>query len=325
MTARELVTDIQRFCVNDGPGFRTNVYLKGCPLRCRWCHNPETVSPRPEIYWKRRLCVQCGACLDACPRDAVEAPIPPEESNREGSRYYKIIADRCDGCMRCVEACLHGALETVGKPMTVEEILEEVLRDKPFYDNSGGGMTLSGGEPTQHPAFARELLRQARARGLHTCLDTNGFCGWETLEELAGLSDIVLFDLKHIDPHPHRAGTGVDNERILKNLERLCAAGKEIWVRIPVIPGFNDSRDVHARTAAFLAALPRPVARVDLLAFHNWCEDKYRWLGRAWPMGDTESLDPVFLEIPARVYREHGLKAHIGGSGFEGAGAALGA
>jgi len=325
MEATVLVTDIQRFCVNDGPGFRTNVYLKGCPLRCRWCHNPETVSQQPEIYWKRRLCVQCGACLDVCPRDAIEPPVPAEEAGREGSGYYKIHAERCDGCMKCVDACLTSALEVVGKPMTVEEILEEVLRDKPFYDNSGGGMTLSGGEPTFFPGFSRDLLREARARGVHTCMDTNGYCAWETLQELAGLADIVLYDLKHIDREPHREYTGAGNERILENLGRLSATGKEIWIRIPVIPGFNDDLDTHRRTAAFLASLPRPVARVDLLPFHNWCQDKYGWLGRRWPLADTESLDPVFLEVPARVYRECGLPACIGGSGFEGAKQAQGA
>ncbi|MBE0480797.1 MAG: glycyl-radical enzyme activating protein [Dehalococcoidia bacterium] len=192
MEEQVLVTNIQRFAVNDGPGFRTNVFLKGCPLRCTWCHNPETIAAYPELYWKKRLCVQCGACMEACPRDAINAPIPPEESQREESTYFKIVRERCDLCMRCVEACRHDALEIVGKPMTVEEILDEVERDTPFYSNSGGGMTLSGGEPALHARFASDLLEQARKRGLHNCLDTCGHCSWEVLQRLLENTDIVL-------------------------------------------------------------------------------------------------------------------------------------
>lgn len=317
MEGHVLVTDIQRFSVNDGPGFRTNVYLKGCPLRCTWCHNPETIDPRPEIYWKRRLCVQCGKCLDACPRDAIVPPIPPEEAQSEDSTYYKILLDRCDRCMQCVEVCLYDALEVVGRPMSTEEILNEVERDKPFYENSGGGMTLSGGEPTLHAGFAAQLLAGARARGIHVCLDTNGHCDWEVLLSLSELSDIVLFDLKHMDPEAHKRETGADNRLILQNLSRLSETGKEIWVRIPVIPGFNDAIDVHEQASAFLAGLPGRIARVDLLPFHNWCQDKYGWLGRNWEQGQTESLDPVFLEIHAEIYSVRGLETTIGGSGFE--------
>jgi len=324
MAHQVLVTDIQRFSVNDGPGFRTNVYLKGCPLRCAWCHNPETISPDPEIYWKARLCTQCGKCFDVCPRDAIEPPVPPEEARREDAAYYKINLDRCDRCMKCVEVCLHEALEIVGKPMTVEAILEEVERDKPFYDNSGGGMTLSGGEPTFHAAFSLELLEQAKQRGLHVCLDTNGYCAWEVLKDLSRFTDIVLFDLKHLDPESHRENTTAGNQVILENLTRLSEIGIEIWVRIPVVPNMNDTMAFHSRAADFLANLPGRIARIDLIPFHNWCQDKYRWLGRHWPLGDLPSLDTIFLEIPAGVYKEKGLATTIGGSGFENIGEALG-
>ena len=166
----ELFTDIQKFAVNDGPGFRTNVFIKGCPLKCAWCHNPETISPGKDLFWKSRLCVQCGVCLDACPRDAINAPIPPEEAQAEGSTYHKIIRDRCDLCMKCVDACRYGALEEVGRPMTIEEVLEEVEQDMLFYQNSGGGMTMSGGEPTMHSEFVGKLLVRAREKGIHICL-----------------------------------------------------------------------------------------------------------------------------------------------------------
>lgn len=312
-----LITDIQRFSVNDGPGFRTNVFLKGCPLRCAWCHNPETIAAHAEIYWKKRHCVQCGACLDACPEDAINPPIPPEESQREESTYHKIIRDRCNLCMKCVDACLYGALEIVGKPMTIEEILNEVESDRPFYDNSGGGMTLSGGEPTAHAEFAEKLLEGARQRGLHVCLDTSGYCNWGKLKCLIRYTDIVLFDVKHIDPAMHKEMTGVSNEVILKNLALLTELGVEIWVRVPVIPDFNDSIEFHTKAADLFLGLPGRIARIDLLPFHNWCQDKYRWLGIDWRFKDMEAMDPYVLEIMAESYRERGLNVTIGGSGFQ--------
>jgi pyruvate formate lyase activating enzyme len=317
MAEKVLITDIQRFSVNDGPGFRTNVYLKGCMMRCQWCHNPETIAAHPELYWKRHLCVQCGACLQACPRDAIRPPIPAAQAQQEGSTYYKVDRDRCDFCMKCVDACLYEALEIVGKPMTIGEILAEVEQDRPFYDNSGGGMTLTGGEPTLHAGFARMLIEGAKERGLHVCLDTNGCCDWQVLKTITEQVDIVLFDLKHVDPVLHKQWTGVSNELILENLGLLSETAKEIWVRIPVVPNYNDSIDLHNRTSYLLSRFGRGIVRVDLLPFHNWCQDKYRWLGRDWPLREVESLEPVFLEIPADIYRSRGFETTVGGSGFE--------
>ncbi len=320
MAERVLITDIQKFCVNDGPGFRTNVYVKGCPLRCAWCHNPETVDPRPELYWKRRLCAQCGECLSACPRDAILPPIQPALAQAEGSLYHKVDRRRCDRCMACVSACSWQALEPVGRPMTVPEILAVVEQDRPFYDHSGGGMTLTGGEPTLFPEFSAALLSGAKSLGLHNCLDTNGYCAWETLAGLLPLADIVLFDVKHLDPAAHQRMTGADNARILANLEKLSATGREVWVRVPVIPGFNDDIGFHKALARHLAGLPGRPARVDLLPFHNWCQDKYGWLGVEWPLAETEAMDPGVLEIHADLYRYAGLTSSIGGSGFESTG-----
>ncbi len=312
-----LVTDIQRYSVNDGPGFRTNVYLKGCPLQCVWCHNPETIAAAPDIFWKRRLCVQCGACLEVCEQDAINPPIPPEEAQREGSTYHKINRQRCNGCLKCIDVCRYDALAVSGTAMTVEEIMAEVEADRVFYETSGGGMTLGGGEPTAHAEFSRALLTEARNRGIHTCLDTNGFCSWETLAALLPVTDIVLFDLKQIDPERHRAATGADNRIILDNLRNLSETGREFWVRIPVVPGYNDDQPFHQAAARLLSELPHPPDRVDLLPFHNWCESKYDWLGQNWILKTTEALPPLFLEMPAEVYRKQGLTVTIGGSGFE--------
>ncbi|MCP4753504.1 MAG: glycyl-radical enzyme activating protein [Proteobacteria bacterium] len=312
-----LITNIQKFAVNDGPGIRTNVFIKGCPLRCEWCHNPETLHPYREIFYKKRMCVQCGACLEVCPEDAIQPPVPPEVAQAEDSTYYKIIRDKCTLCMDCVEACKFTALEISGKPMTPQEILDEVEQDRPFYDNSGGGMTLSGGEPTAYPDFAQAILKEAKKRGIHVCLDTSGFCEWKVLEDLLGDVDIVLFDFKHVDVDRHREKTGVSNEKILDNLAKITQAGLETWVRIPIIPGYNDSMEFHAKAADFLAGLPGKIERLDLIPYHNYCQQEYGWLGLEWSLKDVMPMEPSFLEVPAEVYRERGLKTTIGGSGFE--------
>ena len=317
MAEQPLITNIQKFAVNDGPGIRTNVFLKGCKLKCEWCHNPETLHSYPEIYYKVRMCSQCGTCLEVCPEDAIVPPIPPHESQAEDSSYQKIIRDKCTRCMDCVDACGYRALEIVGQAMTIEEILDEVEQDRPFYENSGGGMTLTGGEPTAHLDFSRQVLQEAKNRSIHTCLDTSGFCEWEELESLLAYSDIVLYDLKHIDPEIHRQKTGVSNEKILDNLSRLSSTGMEIWVRIPIIPDFNDSMTFHQETLDFLTRLPGKIHRLDLLPFHNYCQQEYKWLGIDWNLTEVMSIEPSFLEIPAEIYKEQGIMTTVGGSGFE--------
>jgi pyruvate formate lyase activating enzyme len=313
-----LITEIQRFSINDGPGIRTNVFLKGCPLRCSWCHNPETRSLLPDLYWKKTLCTQCGKCLEVCPRGAVRPPVPQEEALSEDSTYHKIIRDRCDRCMACVESCPSSALEIVGKPLSVDAVLEEVERDRLFYATSGGGLTVSGGEPTLHADYASALLHGAHERGIHTCLDTSGYCSWAVLERLIESTDIVLFDVKHVDPELHTRETGVTSALTVENLRRLVREGTTVWVRIPVVPGYNDSRAFHEKAVGLLLSLPARPARIDLLPFHNWCQDKYAWLGIDWELRDTEALEPSLLESAADLYREVGFFTTIGGSGFEG-------
>ncbi|MGB2799373.1 MAG: glycyl-radical enzyme activating protein [Dehalococcoidia bacterium] len=312
-----LVTNIQRFSVNDGPGFRTNVFVKGCNMHCVWCHNPETIKSTRELNWRASICAQCGRCFDACPKDAINPPIDPEEARADNSTYDKIIRENCDLCMKCVEVCPTGALELIGQDYTVEEVLDEVEMDMPFYENSGGGMNITGGEPLVHPEYTAELLQGARARGISSCLDTNGNCKWEVLEPLLEYVDVVLYDLKHIDSGEHRRLTGVGNELILDNLKKLLEMGQSVWLRIVVIPDYSDSLDYHEKVAAFLKTLPHPPERIDLLPFHNWCESKYRQLGIRWSFADTPAMDPSMLRPAIEIYRDAGLEATIGGSGFE--------
>ena len=312
MSSKALITNIQRYSINDGPGIRTTVFLKGCALSCAWCHNPECIHFFPEIYWKQSLCRQCGRCFDVCGKEAIQPPIALGQEE-ENDHYYKIDLSRCDHCMECVAACIYGALTQVGELKTVEEVLEEVERDLPFYLNSGGGMTLTGGEPTAFREFSRELLRGAKERGIHNCLDTSGFCDWEILDEMRPDVDIFLYDIKCLSGKLHILRTGVNNSPILANLKRLAEAGEEIIVRLPIIPGFNDSVEHVAEVADFLRQLGPAILQVDLLPFHNWCQDKYRWLGMEWEYRDTQSMSASDVDELLDVLEEKGLATTIGG------------
>lgn len=307
-----LVTNIQRYSLNDGPGIRTTVFLKGCNLHCAWCHNPECISREAEIYWKQALCQQCGLCFDVCPKEAIQPPIAIGK-DEENEHYYKIEVARCDRCMKCVEACHYAALAGVGEQRTVEEVLDEVERDAMFYFNSGGGMTITGGEPALFPEITLSLLRGGKERGLHNCLDTSGFCSWEVLESMRNYVDIFLYDLKNLDGEAHRRETGVGNELILSNLERLAGVGSAIHIRIPVIAGFNDSLEHMDRVAGLLESLAPAVSQVDLLPFHNWCQDKYRWLGLKWGLKDSESLNNFEVEDLKDILEDRGIMTTIGG------------
>jgi pyruvate formate lyase activating enzyme len=312
MIREAIVTNIQRYSINDGPGIRTTVFLKGCPLHCAWCHNPECIHAQPDIYWKQSLCRQCGRCFDVCDQGAIQPPIALDESS-DGHHYYKIDTSRCNRCMACVDACMYGALVKVGEARTVEEVLEEVERDLPFYLNSGGGMTVTGGEPTAFPEFTLELLRTAKERGIHTCLDTSGFCAWEVLDTMRPYVDIFLYDVKCLSGKQHILRTGVNNSPILDNLRRLAGVGADIIVRLPIIPGFNDTVEQMKEVADFLVQLAPSLVQVDVLPFHNWCQDKYRWLGMDWEYGESQSMTAGDVDALFEVLELRGLNATIGG------------
>lgn len=290
-SARGLVFNIQKFSLHDGAGIRTLVFLKGCPLSCRWCANPEGISPSVELAFDPAKCIgtnECRRCLEACPSGAVR---PSAHNSR-----VEIDRTRCDACGLCADACPSRALERVGRWMTVEEVLREVEEDSGFYARSGGGLTLSGGEPLLQAAFSVEVLRAARDRGIHTALETSGSCPWEDLEAACSLADEIFFDVKARDSTRHREGTGVPNERILENLRRLCARlpDRPIQVRTPVIPGYNDTPAEIRAIAELLQSLPRPVT-YELLPFHRFGEPKYARLGKPCPLGGLAPPSPGLM------------------------------
>ena len=280
---RGIVFNMQRYSIHDGPGTRTLVFLKGCPLRCGWCSNPESQSPRPEILFEPERCSACGACVPACPEELHSLRAGPS-----GTAHLVDRAASCRGCGACADECPNGALRVSGRSMSVGEVVDAVMRDAPFYWQSGGGVTLSGGEATMQAAFAREVLMACRGDGVHTALETCGMADWETFRELAPHVDLFLYDIKHMDDEANRRLTGAGNRRILDNLRGLFRMGKKVLIRMPLIPGLND--DPAGLEAAFAmlreeAARGADIAGVELLPYHRYGEGKYRQLGRAYPCG----------------------------------------
>jgi len=295
------VFDIRRFSLHDGPGIRTTVFLKGCGLRCWWCHNPESQRPGPELILRPELCIACGACAAVCPVGAIRA---------DGQGY---ATDRaiCDSCGECVAACYADAREMVGRVMTVPEVMAELLRDTAFYEGEGG-VTFSGGEPLFQPEFLLALLQACKAHELHTALDTCGHAPAEALDRVREYVDLFLYDLKLMDSERHRRFTGAANDLILRNLERLAAAGSRIIVRVPVIPGFNDDPAAIAAIGDYVSALPG-ILRVDLLPYHRMGADKYARLARPNPLPPIDPPPAAHMAALQRRLEAFGLPVKIGG------------
>ncbi len=290
-----LVFDIKRYAVHDGPGLRTAVFLKGCSLSCQWCHNPESINPRPEVVTFPQRCIGCGACFEVCPNQA-------HQKGQHGE--HLLLRERCTACGACTEACYAEALVMAGRKMSVEEVVQVLQEDRPYYELSGGGITLSGGEPFVQPGFTRELLRACQEAGLHTAVDTSGHISWAIIEEALSYTDLVLYDLKHMDPAEHCKYTGATNDLALENLEKLSRTNVPIEIRIPVVPGVNDDPNLVVDMARFIDSLGNIVA-VRLLAYHSLAGSKYASIGRPNRMPQVESPSRGHLAALAALMQPH--------------------
>ncbi|RBP61339.1 cobalamin-independent glycerol dehydratase small subunit [Alkalibaculum bacchi] len=296
-----LIFNIQKFSVHDGPGIRTTVFFKGCPLNCKWCANPESKDPRNRIAYNHKNCSKCKTCTQVCPNSAIEYT----------NDRIVINHDKCNFCLNCINNCPPHALYLEGKFYTVDELLKEVMKDEVFFTKSGGGVTLSGGEPTLQKAFIVEFLKRLQELKVHTNMETTGYIDTESFNEIISHLDLIYFDIKHYDSTRHKLYTGVSNKLILNNLEFAVNAGKNIVARIPVIPRFNYSVD-DARK--FIVLLKKhQIKQVHLLPFHNYALGKYEMMGQEYEYKDDKNLQNADLEEMLSVFLDAGFEARIGG------------
>ena len=303
--------EIERYALNDGPGIRSVVFFKGCPLRCLWCSNPESQNGAPSLLYRKNQCIGCGNCLQACPQDAI-SPSVSENSAADGTQTGGIRIDRdlCDGCGACVETCYTGALSLAGGEWSVEEAMDVILKDETYYRSSGGGVTFSGGEPTSQPEGLAALAGRCRENTIHTCIETCGYFSWETVEPLLTDIDLFLYDIKHMDSDRHRELTGVGNEGILENFIRLVRSGREVIARLPIIPGANDDEANLRATADFLHSRS-PGIRVDILPYHRLGNSKYPCLGMEYELPEAGPLSDGEVNRITALFRERGLSVRL--------------
>lgn len=294
------VFNIQRYSLHDGPGIRTIPFLKGCPLACKWCSNPESQKPQPEIMYQKSNCIHCGKCFEACRYGALSKENP-----------YMVDRDRCVACGACAEVCPTNALVLKGKKMTVWEVIHELQKDENIYRRSDGGITLSGGESLSQPKFTRELLRACKERGWHTAIETTGMTTKETIEAVMPFVDLALTDIKIIDPSIHKNVTGVDNQLILENVIRISNLTKTI-VRIPVIPNVNDNIEAIRAIAEF-TKLMKNINEIHLLPYHNFGENKYNLLGRIYPLHGVKELPKDKINFLKQEIEKFDIACQIGG------------
>lgn len=303
-----LIAEIQRMSTEDGPGIRTTVFFKGCSLKCIWCHNPECISSKPQIHWIESRCIGCKTCLDVCPKGALDF----------SPSGISILRERCDTCGRCAEACPSTAMELLGKSWRSNDLIDELIKDRAYFETSGGGVTLSGGDPTLQAGFAEILLKDLKKSGVQTAIDTCGVCSNGALDQLLPNTDLVLYDIKEMDPQKHRRFTGQSNAKVFENLLYICKAmvthgyPKELWIRTPIIPDTTATEDNIQGIGEFLSAnVGTLISRWELCAFNNLCRDKYQRLGLDWVFKDSELLSESEIAYLTEVAGNTGVNADI--------------
>jgi pyruvate formate lyase activating enzyme len=304
---RGIVLNIQYYSIHDGPGIRTTVFLKGCPFSCPWCANPESLRVAPEVGWREDRCKRCGLCVEKCPHAALDP-----------GRDYLVDHALCDGCGACVDACPHEALCLFGRRMSAGELLGEVAKDRVFYRRSGGGVTVSGGEPTLQSRFLCSFLDGCRGQGFHTAMETNGHAPWETFQVLADRVDLFLYDLKIADPERHRAACGQTSTLALANLRRLAALqDTRLWLRIAVIPGYNDDSDnleaLRALVGEVREIAGERVEQLNLMPYHALGKSKYTSLDRDYALADVRPPAAAEMERLVGLFSTQGLPVFTGG------------
>lgn len=294
---------MQRFAIHDGPGIRTLIYMKGCPLKCLWCSSPQTQKPSTEILHVELNCKKCRRCIEVCSNNAITI---------SDNEVIKIDRKLCNSCGDCVETCLNQALKLAGNNVTVEELFQEVNKDSPFYRRSKGGITVGGGEPTMQHEFVTAFLKRCKQIYIHTAMESCGYVKWEYLENLLEHLDLVYFDIKHMDPLVHKELTGVSNELILDNIKRASAL-LPVIIRIPVAPEYNDSDENILATAMFAANLGKNLQRIELLPYHKFGTHLYDQLGMEYKLKDVEPPSDEHMEKLKELIESCGIKAQIGG------------
>lgn len=296
--AREvLIFEIERSSTVDGPGIRTVVFFKACPLRCLWCQNPESQRPFPEIRWNSEKCIGCKKCIEACPQSAISLV------------NNKLVTDRdlCINCGACAKVCFAQARELSGKYMTVEEVFNLIKRDIVFYLNTGGGITVSGGEATIQAAFLIDLFKKCKEANIHTALDTCGYTEWDVLKNILHYTDLVLYDLKQMDPDKHYTYTGVPLDNILKNLKKIDEMGISTWIRTPVVPGYTDNEENIAKISSFIIDL-KHLKRFELLPYHSYGRQKYPMLDRIYRLKEVEPPSLERMNKLKEIAKSKGIK-----------------
>ncbi|MDD4316370.1 MAG: glycyl-radical enzyme activating protein [Clostridia bacterium] len=302
---RTYILDLQKMSTEDGPGIRTTVFFKGCNLKCAWCHNPESIAFYRHIYWLEERCMGCQSCVSICPKKAITSE----------NGIISIDARLCDFCMKCVEECPMNAIEVKGMETSVEELVKELMKDKAFYDASGGGVTLSGGEAVLNWEYLLPLLQQLKQRGVHTAVDTAGCYPFPILQKLLPYTDLILYDLKHIDNVLHNEFTGVENTLIFQNAARLGKLkSPKVWIRTPIIPGATDTKENIIGIAKFIKENMPDIERWELISFNNLAGQKYKLLGKEWQYKDVELLTRTKMESLCALAKKQVKKAMWSGA-----------